>query len=206
MGFSLSIVPQSLLSILEAYGRVNMRIIGGKAKGQRLKFPKNKNVRPTADRVKEGLFNVLQNKIEGSIFLDGYAGSGSIGIEALSRGAAHVVFVEKHRSTIKFQQYNLSRTGLGEAATVICQDLHKAAKTIREDLKFDLIFLDPPYHYSLEQIWPPPLIRLLAAEGVVIIEHSGSKSMGMPSEGLKIMKSKSYGSTELLFYQREANE
>lgn len=121
-----------------------MRVIGGTARGRRLRVPAGHDVRPTGDRVREALFSILEPDLHGAVVLDGYAGSGALGIEALSRGAAHAVLVERDRRAATAIRENLAATGLGERARLHPADVRRFARAPRGG-PFDLVLLDPPY-------------------------------------------------------------
>ena len=124
-----------------------MRVITGSARGRRLKELEGMETRPTTDRVKEGLFNVLQFDIEGRRVLDLFAGTGQLGIECLSRGAASAVFVDKRPDAVKLIRENLKLCDLTDRARVVAGDSMEFLKSVRE--KFDLVLLDPPYQAEL---------------------------------------------------------
>ncbi len=151
-----------------------MRVISGSAKGRSLKTVKGREIRPTSDRVKESLFNVLMPRLPDALFLDLFAGSGNVGIEALSRGAARCVFVELMTGHLKVVEENLRTTGLWERAELLRRDARAAvADLANRGRRFDLIFVDPPYGQELV----PEALRLIAQHGVltddgwVICEH-----------------------------------
>ena len=150
----------------------NMRVIAGKARRLPLKTVKGMDTRPTTDRIKETLFNMIQNEVPGCRFLDLFAGSGAIGIEALSRGAAKAVFVEKDRAALKVIRENLRFTHLEERAEVICQDAVRAVSSMTPDEPFDVVFMDPPYGHSLEQRVLEAMkgSSVIGAETLIIIE------------------------------------
>lgn len=127
-----------------------MRVIAGKARRLNLKTPEGLDTRPTTDRIKETLFNMLQPYLPGSIFIDLFSGSGGIGIEALSRGAKHAYFVENNRNAIECILENLKFTRLTEDATVLKQDALSALSGIHEK-EADVIFMDPPYEQEFEK-------------------------------------------------------
>ncbi|HEX9889003.1 MAG TPA: 16S rRNA (guanine(966)-N(2))-methyltransferase RsmD [Nitriliruptorales bacterium] len=122
-----------------------MRVIAGIAKGRRLVAPLGDDVRPTTDRTKEALFSILQPVLIGASVLDLYAGAGSLGIEALSRGAAHVTFVERSRSALASLARNLAETGLGEGADVQAGDALRFLEGDPTGAPFDIVLMDPPY-------------------------------------------------------------
>lgn len=127
-----------------------MRVIAGKARSLRLKTPEGLDTRPTTDRIKETLFNMLQPYLSDGIFIDLFSGSGGIGIEALSRGAAHAYFVENNKDAIACILDNLKFTRLEEDATVLKQDVLSALSGIHEK-EADVIFMDPPYEQNFEK-------------------------------------------------------
>mgnify|MGYP001046235733 CR=1 FL=1 len=129
---------------------VNMRVIAGTARSLRLKTPENMDTRPTTDRIKETLFNMLQPYLADAVFIDLYSGSGGIGIEALSRGARHAYFVENNRNALACITENLQFTRLIDRATILKQDALSALSGIREK-EADVIFMDPPYHCGYEE-------------------------------------------------------
>lgn len=126
-----------------------MRVIAGRARSLMLKTPEGLDTRPTTDRIKETLFNMLQQDIPGCIFIDLFAGSGGIGIEALSRGAEHAYFVENGRDAIRCIQDNLVFTKFTDNATLLKQDVFSALSMINIK-EADIIFMDPPYHAGYE--------------------------------------------------------
>jgi len=151
-----------------------VRVITGTAKGRILRTVKGRDVRPTADRVKESLFNVLGPRVVGARFLDLFAGSGSVGIEALSRGAASCTFVDIVPGHLKVVEANLAATGLADRAELMRRDARAVLSELaRQGRQYDLIFVDPPYGQNLI----PPVLegivreRLLAEGGWVMCEH-----------------------------------
>lgn len=177
-----------------------MRVIAGSAKGMKLKTSKGLTVRPTADRVREALFNILGPGIAGTICLDLYAGSGAVGIEALSRGAGCCVFVDWRKDNISLIRENLTKTRLMEKARLIRADAEIALHILAcKDFKADLIFLDPPYNYSAIQ----PIVcsifshRLLHKDGLVIVEHDCKNQQWIGQ--LPVTRQKRYGDTCLTF-------
>ena len=129
-----------------------MRVIAGTRRSMPLKAPVGMDTRPTQDRTKETLFNVLQNEIPGAEFLDLFAGSGAIGIEALSRGAAKAVFVDNSKEALSCIRQNLEKTHLADMAIVIGQDCAGAIHALdAKKMHFDIIFMDPPYQLNAEK-------------------------------------------------------
>lgn len=150
-----------------------MRVIAGSAKRTQLITPKGMDTRPTTDRIKETLFNILSPHLRDAVFLDLFAGSGGIGIEALSRGAAEAVFVDRNRESVRCICENLRRTHLEDQAEVLCTGVNQAIGRLAADRRsFDLIFMDPPYRKRLE-FEALKLLRnscLLHADTLVILE------------------------------------
>src|SRR5438093_12598511 len=160
-----------------------MRIISGKFKSRRLKGTPPAGVRPTSDKLRETLFNVLGARLQGAIFLDACAGAGAIGIEAVSRGAESVYFVEQSRKACQIIRENLQALEIQEGFKIMEMDLIKALNDL--DTRFDIAFVDPPYDREdlyervLEMFASTPR---LAANGVLILEHSKRMTLPEPSE------------------------
>ncbi|HAP93367.1 MAG TPA: 16S rRNA (guanine(966)-N(2))-methyltransferase RsmD [Desulfotomaculum sp.] len=180
-----------------------VRVIAGAAKGRHLKVPRNWPGRPTGDRIKEALFNILGQEVSGSRFLDLYAGTGNVGIEAISRGATQVYFVEQDRRAVRTIYDNLYSLSLVSSACVIKQNVFTALKLLsnRND-RFNLIFLDPPYENCLEL----PTIEmiseygLLVPGGVIIAESSKREVLPSRVSNLMLGRQERYGDTLLTFY------
>lgn len=155
-----------------------MRVIAGSARRLQLEAPKGLATRPTLDREKETLFNMLQNGIYDSVFLDLYSGSGQIGIEALSRGARQAYFVEQNAEALACIRRNLAFTKLESQAVVMCLDVLSAiAKLNRQEMRFDYIFMDPPYGEQLEkQVLYALADSTLVHEDTVIVVESDLKT------------------------------
>ena len=186
-----------------------MRVITGSIKGHRLKTIRNQALRPTAGKVKEALFDILQRKIPGSFFLDLYAGIGSIGIEALSRGAAHVTLVESNRAILNTLRQNIKRSGFETTSKVFGMT---AAQFLRSKmhgaLRFDILFLDPPYHGPESKKILPLLIRsdIIKLNSVVVIEHFHKTEMESSIGLLRKRRTNHYGDTCLTVYQMDQDE
>jgi len=181
-----------------------LRVIAGAAKKRRLKAPRGLKVRPTSDRVKEALFNILGPLVEGSNFLDLFAGTGSVGIEALSRGARRAVFVEKNIENINVIKENLSITGLGNGARLVCLSVAQALPLLgREGVKYELIFIDPPYFKGLVSGTLSGIARngLLKPGGTVVVESSNKDLLPREAFFLRLFRQEKYGDTLLSFYQ-----
>jgi 16S rRNA (guanine(966)-N(2))-methyltransferase RsmD len=165
-------------------GAVSVRVIAGTAKGRRLAVPEVPGLRPTGDRARETLFNVLAPRLPGAIFLDAFAGSGAAGIEALSRGAVEAVFVEQSRRAAAVIADNLELCGLRERAVVLCAPWRRAcARLAREGRRFDIAFFDPPYDRPDPQrcLQDLALAGLLADGGLAILEHRSRAEIVTPA-------------------------
>lgn len=179
-----------------------MRIITGTAKGCRLKAPKGMNTRPTADRVKESLFAILGATVCDNSILDVFAGTGALGLEALSRGAAQAVFVDK--VTAALIRDNATHTKLTDKAQIIGGDVRKILPQLQKrGLSFGIIFADPPYGSGLadELLGFVDTGTLLAPDGVFIIEHSAVLPLPQP-QNLALIRRESYGSQICLDFYR----
>jgi 16S rRNA (guanine966-N2)-methyltransferase len=179
-----------------------VRVISGRAKGKKLKAPKHS--RPLTDQAKEALFNILKGKVENCYFLDLFAGSGAVGIEALSRGAKIAILVELNRKAVEVIRKNLEETDLSDRAEVYAVDVIRALNLLdRKQAKFDIIFLGAPYDSPLLE---KALIKLgqtnLASEsGIVIAEHRKQHALEEEYGKLKSFRDARYGETVLTFYE-----
>ena len=179
-----------------------MRVITGTARGVPLKAPKGMDTRPTMDQVKEGIFSAIQFEVEGRRALDLFAGSGQLGIEALSRGAAHCTFVDKGREPIAVIRENLKKTRLEERATVVQADYSSWLKTCRQ--QYDLILLDPPYaevflENALKCITE---IDILQSNGIIVAERPLGKELPGDYPGYTRSKDYKYGKTLLTIFRK----
>ena len=182
-----------------------MRVITGSARGRRLKELMGTDTRPTTDKVKEGLFSIIQFDIEGRRVLDLFAGTGQLGIEALSRGAAEAVFVEKRMDAVKLVRENLELCQLSENAKVHAGE---ALAYLRSGEKFDLIFLDPPYgsdllDQALERIVTFDICR---AHGIIVAESAAEKVLPPVAAPYRLYREYRYGKIKLTVYHRDGNE
>ncbi len=181
-----------------------MRIISGQAKGRRLKALKGLKTRPTSDRVKEAIFNILGPYIPGCLFLDLYAGTGNMGIEALSRGSKESVFVENNPAALKVIRDNLALTGFENDAQVIRDSVISAlGKFQNAGRKFDIIFLDPPYEkdMSLPTLQKINDNNLLEEDGMVLVEHHRREKYPERMGHLLLARQNRYGDTMISFYR-----
>ena len=148
-----------------------MRVIAGTLKGRRLDAPTWDGLRPTSDKLRETLFNVLSPRIGGARVLDGYAGTGALGIEALSRGAAHVTFVERDRRACALIRHNLDRCGITDGYAIIQTTVLQAIERLRGEPAFDVILFDPPYDTDTQDALQH-VGEIVKPDGVVVLEHA----------------------------------
>ncbi len=186
-----------------------MRIITGLYKGRRLKTLEGTQLRPTSDRLRETLFNVLAPRIEGARFVDVCAGSGSVGIEALSRGAASVAFIEWSRKASTTISENLQHCGVKEGVRVINRDALTVLKYFAQrEMQFDIFYLDPPYDSEIYSpvLWLIAKNNLLAEDGVVIVEHRRQSPLAPNYDQLRPYREIIQGESCLTFYSEEKDE
>src|SRR4030042_5931090 len=163
-----------------------MRIISGTSEGRKLATPKSQAIRPTSDRVKESIFNILGKKVEGKVVLDLFAGTGNLGIEALSRGAKKALFVEKGREALRLIQRNLSQLGMKGRSEILPKDARRAIGILEQrGESFDLILMDPPYEKGLIQ---KTLLELFShwiyhKDSILVIEHDRREPLPEMVEG-----------------------
>ena len=175
-----------------------MRVIGGRYKGRRLKSPDWPGLRPTSDKLRETLFNILAPHIDGARVVDGYAGTGAIGIEALSRGAAHVTFIEKNRRAAALIEENLKACGVEAGYTIRCADVVAALDAPAS--AFDLILLDPPYDTENVSAALDAVARHLAGDGLVVLERA-TRREPEESAALQRVRDVKSGDSTLSFYR-----
>ena len=193
-----------------------MRITGGTLRGRTLKTPTDRSVRPTSDKVRQALFNILGERIVEARVLDLFAGSGSLGLEALSRAAAHATFVEKGHRALKVIHENVEVLGVTDRATVRRLNFIARPERLRDPVgSFDVVFLDPPYRMSdrigpdsklgrlLEAVW-----RLgVAGEGaLVVLEHRKRAKIAEDWRNFQISDVRSYGDTSLTFLESRESQ
>lgn len=181
-----------------------MRVISGIARGTKLNSIDSLSTRPTLDRVKESLFNILQNEISDSVILDLFSGSGAIAIEFLSRGSQKAYLCENNHSAVKMICSNLDKTRLTSKAEIISKDYKKALDILKsENIQFDIIYLDPPYqaNYAVDAVKRILSLDLLKEEGTIIIETDDEKRELLELEKLnvKIDDIRKYGRASLIF-------
>lgn len=184
-----------------------MRVIAGLHKGRRLMGPVGARLRPTSDRVKEALFSILGSRVHGARFLDLYAGTGAIGIEALSRGAQRAVFVEPDAASRQVLQTNLKRCGLSQLADVhACRDTDFLRRNELWGPPYDLIFADPPYGQDCAAHLLPSLggSAMMARDAIVVLEHATKRSVPPRVGRLTRVRDYRYGDTTLSVYGLQA--
>ena len=179
-----------------------MRVISGSARGRRLLAPEGLDTRPTADRVKESVFNIISPYIYGARVLDLFAGSGALGIEALSRGAESAVFVENSASAKNVLEKNIEITHFQDKCRIFSCSFDNYLKTASE--KFDIVFLDPPYKSGYYETALEMLLsnHLLLSGGIVIAEHEHGAVIP-PVSGYELCKNRKYGKTSIAVLKKE---
>lgn len=183
-----------------------MRIISGTARGTKLYTLDGLNTRPTLDRVKEPLFSIIQTYILDSNVLDLFAGSGALGLEALSRGAKKAFLCDKSYDAVKIIKSNVSKTHLDEKAVVICNDYRKAISELK-DIKFDIVFIDPPYRLDAAVNAVKLILEneMLNADGIIIVETDEKERELEELKNIDVIVSdlRTYGRVNLLFLNRK---
>ena len=182
-----------------------MRVIAGTARRLRLVTPEGNDTRPTQDRIKETLFNMIQNQVPGSVFIDLFAGSGGIGIEALSRGAVRAVFVENNVNAYKCILENLKTTHFEEQANVLKQDVVLGLRSIKEK-EADIIFIDPPYHGELYERTLSQLSEMnyVTANTMIIVEADLNLDFSFAENyGFEVRREKEYKTNKHVFLYRK---
>jgi 16S rRNA (guanine966-N2)-methyltransferase len=177
-----------------------VRVISGEHKGRRLAVGKKTGLRPTSDRAKESIFNVLQKEIEGKRILDLFAGAGTLGIEALSRGAESVTFVDASRQSISIVRKNLRDLSLENRSITLRSDGLEALEKLRQ--RFHLIFADPPYLEGFVQRIVDSVAgsEALHKNGILILEHHKKERFSFPQDRLSLVKQRKFGDTVISFF------
>jgi 16S rRNA (guanine966-N2)-methyltransferase len=184
-----------------------MRIVAGALKGRRLVTPRGATTRPTADQVRIALLDALAPWLGGARLLDLFAGAGGVGLEALSRGAAHATFVERDARAVAALRRNVAALGLEARARVLPADAARAlARLTREGDRFHLVFLDPPYESALGAGVLATLGsgQALAAPGIVVIQHFTKRPPAPEPAGLRAYRTRRFGETTLTFFRGQA--
>ena len=185
-----------------------MRVIAGSARRLRLVTPEGNDTRPTQDRIKETLFNMIQNQVPGSVFVDLFAGSGGIGIEALSRGAVKAVFVENNINAYKCILQNLKTTHFEEQSIVLKQDVVLGLRSIKEK-EVDIIFVDPPYHGELYERTLSQLSEMsyVTENTMIIVEAAQDMDFSFANDyGFEVRREKEYKTNKHVFLYRKAGQ
>ena len=183
-----------------------MRVIGGEFKGRKLSVTRGRLIRPTSDRVREAIFDILGPTWTFRRVLDLFAGTGSLGIEALSRGAEEAVFVEQGKGALTVLKENMKALGLQSKSWVLPLPTKKGIAVLGERGEvFDLIFMDPPYGKDVVGKTIEEIVRrgILAATGVIVAEHA-SRDRILPPLGLEFSQQRRYGDTTVSFFQKQA--
>ena len=180
-----------------------MRIIAGKARNRKIIAPAGTNTRPTLDRVRENLFNILQSRIPDSIVLDLFAGSGALSFEAISRGAAHAVLCDHDRNANRIERINAASLGFEEQSDILYCDWKTAIRALADKkMTFDVVFLDPPYKMTdlldvFKQLKP-----LLDADSLIIVEHEAKRSIDA-GEGYVRTDERKWGFCGVSFFRKK---
>jgi 16S rRNA (guanine966-N2)-methyltransferase len=181
---------------------MGLRIIGGDLKGKKLKSIPGKLIRPTADRTRESIFNILSTCVTNALVLDLFAGTGALGIEALSRGAKRALFVDNRKGSLSVVKQNIELCGLGEKADIVKWNIGQNLNCIKSiGQKFDLIFLDPPYN---KHLITPSLLNLdksdsLKKNACIVVEHSVYESLPADLCAFHLADQRKYGKTLVSF-------
>ena len=179
-----------------------MRVISGKQKGKNLIGFDIDGTRPTMDRVKESLFASIQDYIDDSIVLDLFAGSGNLGIEAISNGASRVYFVDNNRECIKVINDNINTFKINNQSVVLNKDYKDALNYFKNNIKFDIIFIDPPYKYNIRNELLDIILNnnLLNDNGIIVFEYSNDEEI--ITSNFKLLKNKKYGDKYISIYRK----
>jgi 16S rRNA (guanine(966)-N(2))-methyltransferase RsmD len=181
-----------------------MRIISGTAGGRRILSPEGMGTRPTLDRIKQSIFNIIQNRIEDAVVIDVFAGTGSLGLEAASRGAKECYLVDKGDTTFKYLKQNVENLKFTDICKCLNQDSYAALKDLgNRGVVFDLIFLDPPY---LKDMIPPAIEiitekSMLQKDGLIVCKIDTSEVIFQGNDEIILVDQRKYGNTTVLFYQ-----
>lgn len=182
-----------------------LRIISGSARGRKINMVPGDSTRPISDRVKEALFNIIGGEIAKANFLDLFAGTGSVGIEALSRGAAYTRFIDRHKNAVTTIQQNLDATGLQASAEVVQMDSFSLLAQ-KPNKTFDYVFIAPPQY---KQLWEKALLALdanprwLVEDGWIIVQIDPKEYKSLPLNAFAEFDQRKYGNTLLIFFERE---
>lgn len=187
-----------------AKGVVLLRVIAGTAKGRALKAVPGTNTRPTTDKVKEAIFSMIGPYFDGGTALDLFAGTGGLGIEAWSRGAKKVIFVDRDKTSIGIIRQNVKTAGAENASEIYCNDADRALKALaKRNMQFSLVFLDPPYRMTMMDKMMGELAEkgLLADDAAIVVEHDASYKYPEEPNRFRQIKSAKYGDTAVTIYR-----
>ena len=180
-----------------------MRIIAGEFKGRKLSVPRDDSVRPTAEKVREAVFSMLQNEIPDAVVLDLFAGTGSLGLEALSRGARRVYFTDRDRQSIALVRSNVKACGAEDRSVILCADYASAISRIHD--KIHIVFLDPPYKAGLMEDCLTRLADspLLPEGGLIVAEHGREEVLPDELSCLQRIRDRKYGKVRVSVYEKQ---
>lgn len=181
-----------------------MRIIGGKYKGRKIKYPAFRAIRPTKDRIREAVFNMIAEKLPGARVLDLFAGSGAYGLESLSRGAKEAIFVDNDKRCMKVLRDNIMALGAERETEAIAEDAFKAINLLGKDKeRFDLIFSDPPFNLGMAKktLITVSQYDILNHFGILVIEHHKKESVPEREKTVSIFKQKTYKNILISLYK-----
>ena len=181
-----------------------MRIIGGRAKGRKLIAGKTRWIRPTRDKVKESIFSMIQSHVEGGVVLDLFAGTGNLGLEALSQGAKKAIFVENDRTPLRILLRNIDLCGFQDRAEILSLDAEVALKALRRRAeKVDLVFIDPPYGsgYVDKTLRFINSHDMLKKGGAIVVEHGSAEIPAVQWGMLSLRRRKRHGDTTISIFQ-----
>ncbi|MDN5249240.1 16S rRNA (guanine(966)-N(2))-methyltransferase RsmD [Bartonella sp. TP] len=186
-----------------------MRIIAGRHKGHKLFGPKDKSIRPTSDRVKENLYNILSaidsDFFAAKIVLDLFAGSGALGLEALSRGAARCVFVDKASEALEILKNNIAKLGVEKQSSVLQANINNLSLLAQQGYVFDIVFADPPYGYDFGRVVLQQLSahKLLSEDAFFILEEASNVALPEAVAEFSLLQYRNYGAASLAIYKRQ---
>ncbi len=184
-----------------------MRIVAGKFRGRRLESPDSKRIRPTADRVREAVFSIIAAKVPGSQVLDLFAGTGALGLEALSRGAARAVFVDQGAEAVRIIRTNAQRLGVSDQVEVYQGGVTRIVRRLAErKVCFDLLFMDPPYGKGHVEITLPLLNNLARPHALLIAEHPVREPPPQSCVEWHHIETRTYGDTAISFYSKVTSD
>ncbi len=179
-----------------------MRVIAGKYKGRRLQAPRGREIRPTSDRLRESIFNIIGAEIAGHNIIDIFAGTGAMGIEALSRGAAHAVFIDKHSRALDVVRANVEALKASHHGDIIRWDAGLNLRCLAAlDLSFGLAFIDPPYNkgYADQALKHLAASNAMVPGGLVVLEHHHLEGISLQDKGMALQDQRRYGKTLVTF-------